>query len=155
MTPDTEPLLPSLQEQSAARRAELAKEWPTAKQAGLAMGLDLKDAARTVTQYRREGRLLGVYMVEPKPHWRFPTWQFDDRHHPIRHFADVLAILREHGTYLDERGLTTGWGEVGWFLSGHVLLDGRAPLEVLRLDPDAVLEAARVEYIEESNESGF
>ena len=65
MTPDSQPLLPSIQEQSAARRAELAANWPTAEKVGLSMELDLKDAARTVTQYRREGKLLGVYMVEP------------------------------------------------------------------------------------------
>ncbi len=155
MTPDSQPLLPSIQEQSAARRAELAANWPTAEQVGLSMGLELKDAARTVTQYRREGKLLGVYMQEPKHHWRFPIWQFDDRHRPIRHLADVLAILRKHGNYLDERGLTTGWSEVEWFLSGHVLLEGRAPFEAIHQDPDAVLAIVRVEFIEESNDGGF
>ncbi|WP_298577243.1 hypothetical protein [uncultured Luteimonas sp.] len=155
MTSNTDPLLSILEEQSAARRAELAAEWPTAKQVGLAMGLDLEDASRTVTKYRREGRLLGVYMVDPEHHWRFPIWQFDDRHQPIVRFADVLQVLRGHGPYLDERGLTSGWGEVEWFLSGHVLLDGQAPFEVLHQDPDAVIEAARVEYIEEGNDVGF
>ena len=154
MTPDIEPL-PCILEQAAARRAELAAEWPTAEQVGLAMGLDAKDAVRTVTQYRREGKLLGVYMLEPKHHWRYPSWQFDTAHCPIKLFAEILAILREDGSYLDERGLTSGWGEVEWFLSAHVLLDDRPPFEVIRQAPDAVLEAARVEYIEDSNEGGF
>ena len=154
MTPDIEPL-PCILEQAAARRAELAAEWPTAEQVGLAMGLDAKDAVRTVTQYRREGKLLGVYMLEPKHHWRYPSWQFGAGHRPIKLFAEILAILHEHGPYLDERGLTTGWGEVEWFLSAHVLLDDRPPFEVIHQDPGAVLEAARVEYIEESNEGGF
>jgi len=55
--------LSSLEEQSAALRADLAATWPTAKQVGLAMGLDLENASWTVTEYRREGSLLDVYMV--------------------------------------------------------------------------------------------
>lgn len=146
MVPSTDPFQPSLEELSAARRLQLATEWPTAEQAGVAMGLDLTDASRVVTQHRLEGRLLGVYMVEPEHHWRYPLWQFDDRHQPITRLADVLTTLREHGPYLDEQGRTTGWGEVAWFLSAHVLLGDRAPCEVLQKDPDAVFEAARMEY---------
>ncbi len=68
MTSGIDPLLPCILEQAAAKRAMLAAEWPTAEQVGLAMGLDAKGAARTVTQYRREGKLLGVYVLEPKHH---------------------------------------------------------------------------------------
>lgn len=152
---DKEHPLPDLYEAAAMRRAELSAEWPTAVQAGLAMGIDAEDASQLVTGLRKQGTLLGVYMTEPKHHWRYPRWQFDTEHRPIERFAEILAILREHGNYLDDQGRTTGWGEVEWFLSAHVLLDDRAPCEVVQEDPDAVLEAARVEYIEESNEGGF
>jgi len=70
---------------------------------------------------------------------------------PVEHFPEILAIMREHGTYLDENGRTTGWREVEWFLSPHVLLNGDPPYDVLRENPSGVLEAARVEHIEGNN----
>ena len=155
LMPSTERFHPSLDELSAARRLQLAAEWPTADEAGLAMGLDSRDASRVVEQHRCEGRLLGAYMVEPEHHWRYPIWQFDYSHQPIARLADVLAVLRRHGSYLHGRGGASGWREVEWFHSPHALLDGRRPCEVLREDPDAVLEAARVEYIEECSDGGF
>lgn len=51
---------PSLEQTSPAKRAQLAADWPTAQQAGLAMGLDLESASRFVTRCRHEGGLLGV-----------------------------------------------------------------------------------------------
>jgi len=76
-------------------------------------------------------------------------------HRPIERFAELLAILRKYGNYLDDQGRTTGWGEVEWFRSAHVLLDDRPPCEVVQEDPDAVLEAAQVEYIKGSNKGEF
>lgn len=138
--------LSTLAERSAAKRLRLAADWPTAELAGLAMGLDQAVASQTVTRYRKEGKLLGVYMTEPRHHWRYPTWQFDRWNQPIRHVSDVLAILRKEGSFLDEQGKTTGWNEATWFIGGHALLNGSAPCELLRDDPDAVVEAARVEF---------
>jgi hypothetical protein len=45
--------------------------------------------------------------------------------------------------------------EVEWFLTPHVLLDGESPVEVLQQDPQAVLEVARIEFIEDSKSGGF
>lgn len=149
---DSEDSLSDLHEAAAAKRASLSAAWPTAAEAGVAMGIDSEDAPRFVTRLRKQGTLLGVYMTEPKHHWRYPTWQFDEDHRPIERFAELLAILRKYGNYLDDQGRTTGWGEVEWFRSAHVLLDDRPPCEVVQKDPDAVLEAARVEYIKGSNE---
>lgn len=111
--------------------------------------------AQLVEQHRCEGRLLGAYMVGAEHHWRYPIWQFDHRHQPIARLADVLALLRQHGNYLDGRGGASGWREVEWFHSPHALLDGRRPCEVLREDPNVVFDAARVEYIEECSDGGF
>lgn len=152
--PSAEPFQPSLEELSAARRLELAAEWLTAEQAGLAMGLELEEASRAVTQHRLEGRLLGTYMVEPEHHWRYPIWQFDHRHQPIACLADILALLRQPGNYLDGQGGKSGWREVEWFHSPHALLDGQRPCDVLRDDANAVFEAARVEHIDECDDGG-
>lgn len=152
---DMDDPLSDLLKAAAAKRAELAAEWPTTAQAGMEMGLDAEDASRCVTGLRKQGTLLGVYMTEPDHHWRYPTWQFNAEHRPIERFAEILVILREYGNYLDDQGRTTGWGEVEWFRSGHVLLDGRPPCEVVQEDPDSVLEIAQVEYVEENDSDGF
>lgn len=119
------------------------------------MGSPATNPNELATQLRRNGQLLGVYILEPIHHYRYPSWQFQPDGQPVEHFAVILAIMREHGTYLDENGRTTGWGEVEWFLSPHVLLDDRPPCEVLGESPKSVLEAARVEYVEENNSGGF
>lgn len=131
-------------EAAAAKRVELSNRWPTAAQVG-----------PHATEQRKSGQLLGVYLTEPHHHFRYPVWQFQPDGQPVAHFAEILSIIREDGPYLDKEGRTTGWGEVEWFLSGHVLLNGECPADVLQHDPKAVLEAARVEYIEEGNLGGF
>lgn len=102
-----------------------------------------------VGQLRREGRLLGVYITYPTPSYRYPRWQFHPDGHPADHLAETLGILRDFGPFQREpHGLrrTTGWGELEWFLSPHVLLAGLPPAEVLLTDPRRVLHAARVEF---------
>lgn len=152
---DMEDEINDLYETAAAKRVRLSADWPTAAQVGMAMGIDADDASQFVTEFRKQGALLGVYMTEPRHHWRYPTWQFDQSHRPIERLAGILAILRKYGNYLDDQGRTTGWGEVEWFRSAHVLLDDRPPYEVVQEDPDAVLDAARAEYVKDSNEGGF
>lgn len=148
-------LLPHPIEAAAARRAELSAHCPTAAQVGIAMGMDGKEAISFVNRLRTEGILLGVYRNEPSPHWRYPAWQFDTEHRPIPQFAEILAILRAHGQSLGERDRTSGWNEVEWFMSPHVLLDGQRPCEVLQKDPEGVLDATRAQFIEDGSNNGF
>lgn len=108
-----------------------------------------------VEELRRNGQLLGVHVAEPIPHYRFPSWQFAGDGQPVTHLAEILAIMREYGLRLDKQERTSGWGEVEWFLSGHALLGGDAPCDMLGKDPEAVLEAARVEFLEVSRSGGF
>ena len=129
---------------AARRRAELSSSWPTAEQVG-----------QLATELRKSGQLLGVCVTEPHHDYRFPIWQFQRDGQPVFHFAEILNILREHGIYLNNDLRTTGWGEVEWFLTPHVLLNGESPAEVLQQDPQAVLEAARMEFIEDNNSGGF
>lgn len=131
-------------EAAAARRTELSSSWPTAEQVG-----------QHATELRKSGQLLGVYLTKPHHHYRYPLWQFQSDGQPVTHFDEILSIMREYGPYLDKEQRTTGWGEVEWFLSAHVLLNGECPADVLQYDPQAVLEAARVEYIEDGNSDGF
>lgn len=149
------PDLVPLEIAAAKRRAELSRNWPNAAEVARAMGSPAASGGQLATQLRRDGQILGVYILEPVHHYRFPSWQFQPDGRPVAHFADILAILREYGGYLDEKGRTTGWDETAWFLSHHALLDGRQPCEVLSQNPESVLEAARVEYINQNDTGGF
>ena len=118
------------------------------------MGSPAADPNEMATQLRRNGQLLGVYIVESTQHYRFPSWQFQPDGQPVKQFAEILAIIREYGMRLGEKGRTSGWGEVEWFLSHHVLLGGDRPCDLLRENPGAVLEVARVEFIEDNSSRG-
>lgn len=143
---------PSIEEAAAARRAELSRDWPTAGQVDEKLSETLGARA---TELRKAGRLLAVYLTEPHHHFRFPSWQFQPDGQPIAQFAEILSILLEFGPYLDQDGRTTGWGETEWFHSPHVLLDDERPCDMLGTEPQRVLDAARVEYIEENDAGGF
>lgn len=140
----------SLEEASAARRIELARDWPTAVEVSRRMGSTAGNGSQLATRLRREGALLGVYMTGPTHHYRFPIWQFRPDGQPIPQMREILAILRDHGPFLDTDRRTTGWSEVAWFMGGHALLDGQAPLEVLATEPERVVEAARIEFVEDA-----
>lgn len=140
---------------AGARRAKLSSDWPTAAQVSSAMGSLAADPSELATQLRRNGQLLGVYVMEPTEHYRFPSWQFQSDGQPVKHFAEILTIIRVYGMRLGESRRTSGWGEVEWFLSHHVLLGGDRPCDLLRKNPGAVLEAARGEFIEDNNSGGF
>lgn len=129
---------------AAARRAELSSSWLTADQLG-----------PFATEQCKCGQLLAVYLTEPSHHFRYPIWQFQSDGHAGAHFVEILSIMREYGTFLDKDGRSSGWGEVEWFLSPHVLLNNECPADALRNDPQAVLNAARIEYIEDNDSGGF
>ena len=131
---------------AAAKRAALASDWPTAAQVSRAMGSTAGNASHLATKLRRDGQLLAVYLPSPTPSYRFPRWQFRPDGQPVEKFADILTILRKQGPFLDENRRTTGWGEVEWFNSAHVLLDGATPAEMLSSDPNRVLTAAETEF---------
>ena len=119
------------------------------------MGCPAADPDELATQLRRNGQILGVRVPEPIEHYRFPIWQFQSDGQPVKHFAEILTIIRKYGMHLGENQRTSGWGEVEWFLSHHVLLDGERPCDVLSENPIAVLEVARVEFIEDDSSGGF
>lgn len=134
---------------AAAHREALAAQWPSAAQASTQIGSHLAKGSCLASQLRRAGKLLGVYVRYPEPSYRYPTWQFGPNWQPVDHFAEILRVLRDYGPFeheMDDLNRTTGWGEVEWFLSPNVLLDGAAPAEVLFTDPAGVLQAARNEF---------
>ncbi|MBK0053066.1 hypothetical protein IAE41_02255 [Stenotrophomonas sp. S39] len=134
---------------ACSKREALAEEWPSADQVSATLGPQPGRGGLLATELRRAGKLLAVYVEVPEPSYRFPTWQFRPDGQPIEQLAEILTVLRGALPFLCEPdGLrrTTGWGEVEWFLSPHVLLDGDVPASTLGTDPVRVLHAARTEF---------
>lgn len=138
----------SLAAASAAKRIALAQHWPTAIEVSRALGTTAENESQLATRYRREGKLLAVYLPTPTASWRFPTWQFDKDGQPHARFAEILRVVREHGNFFDDQRRTTGWGEVAWFNARRHSLDGASAAELLGCAPDRVLAVARAEVEE-------
>ncbi|HEX7324759.1 MAG TPA: hypothetical protein VF292_05345 [Rhodanobacteraceae bacterium] len=139
----------SIAESAAKRRRELSREWLTASQAGILLGArTVDDAAAQVMRERRDGRVLGVW-VPSEQDYRYPPWQFRSDGTAVQELSDILTILREHGGVIDHGRRISGWNEIEWFMTPHVLLRGRTPIELLATCPVDVVAAARTEFIEE------
>lgn len=133
---------------AAAQRKAFAAQWSNAAQVSTRLRSQ-SGSDKCASHLRREGRLLGVYVADPVPSYRYPTWQFRPDGQPIEQLAEILRVLHDLGPFQREPdGLrrTTGWGEVEWFLSPHTLLDGATPAYVLCVDPTLVLRAACDEF---------
>ena len=119
---------------SKVRRAQLAADWP----------IETPELAAR----RRAGTALGVY-DDTSCLWRSPKFQFlgDEL---IQEMFEILKLLS-----MANGRKPGGWSEVEWFLSPHVLLDGCPPYEVMACNPKTVLNAARVEFLEEDDAGGF
>jgi len=135
----------------AQRRARLAEHWLTAAEVSKIVDPANESSQSTLaTKLRRQWRLLAVYTDPPSSHYRYPPWQFGEDGQPIAQLHDILTVMREKVPLMpDDQGRRTGWSEVEWFMSGHVLLDSATPEEMLRTDPAAVLRAALIEFNEE------
>lgn len=135
--------------EAAAHREARAAQWLSAAQVSTQLGSLATSGSYRASQLRRAGKLLGGYVRYPEPSYRYPTWQFGPNCQPIDHLTDILRVLRDYGPFkreLKDLNRTTGWGEVEWFLSPNVLLDGSPPAEVLATDPASVLQAVRSEF---------
>ena len=93
---------------------------------------------QAVDKRRKLGQLLAVEV--PKRGLLYPAWQFTDAGAPLPGLLDVLKVLGSHDA----------WAQARFFLSGNDWLEGKRPLDVLRVGGvdqvlvDRVLAAARV-----------
>lgn len=146
---DTLTLAQQIALEACLQRKALAEGWLSAAQVSARLGSQLGSAGLLAAELRRAGKLLAVYAAEPEPGYRYPTWQFCPDGQPIDQLAEILTLLRGAFPFLQEPdGLrrTTGWGEVEWFLTPHLLLDGLAPASMLATEPARVLQIARAEF---------
>ena len=133
------PVQPSYDEHEEARR-RVAADWLDAASVAARLG----KVPGEVKALRKAGELLAVWLPSDQ-RFLYPTWQFDERGNPIPEIVALLALLRS------PRGdgycpPSTGWGEVEWFISYHVLLDGLSPSQVLVSNPARVLAIAQEEF---------
>lgn len=142
--------LNALAEEAAEYRRELAIQWLTAAQANRLLGSQSDNSNDMAGRLRRAGQLLGAWDPNERA-YRYPPWQFDDNGKPVPQVQIILKLLRENGGVIDGGCRTSGWNEVEWHLSHLVLLDDRTPAYMLRDDPDRVVAAARIEFVEDKN----
>lgn len=139
--------------EAASQREALAAQWFSAAQVDARFGAPPSGNGHIASEWRRAGHLLGVYVANPKPSYRYPPWQFRLDGRPVDQLTEILAVLRDFGPFPREmNGLrrTTGWGEAEWLLSPHELLDGATPASALGTNPARVLRAAHVEFESDS-----
>ncbi|WP_323145434.1 metallophosphoesterase [Stenotrophomonas maltophilia] len=134
---------------AAHMREALASQWLGAAEVGALLSGEGSSGSDRVSRLRRNGQLLAVYVTSPIAGYRYPTWQFRADGQSVDCLSEILKVLRDYGPFHRESdGLrrTTGWGEVEWFMSPHVLLDGASPSSMLATHPARVLHAAGVEF---------
>lgn len=135
---------------AAERRVTLSQDWPTAAVVSRQVGSTAENGSHRANQLRRAGQLLGVWLPSEQA-YRFPTWQFGANRSPVPVLTELLSLLRGAGGMDAQDRLTSGWGEVEWFLTPHALLDGASPAEILPQDPARVLAVAQEEFQERAD----
>jgi hypothetical protein len=144
--------LPDETDASAARREALLRSWLTAADVADRMGSRATNRGAIASRLRRDGELLGVWVVSENG-YRHPDWQFDaNSRRPYPAMKDVLALLQGPGGPMHQRA-TSGWEEVEWFLQPRASLGGSAPFELLASAPGKVIERAQLDAAEDPDAS--
>lgn len=138
------PPLPETDESRQLREA-LAADWISAAAVGTEIDSRAKNTSRLANRYRREGRLLGVW-IRPQGRYLYPPWQIKNGQ-PLPQMESLLALIRGPNGIAGDWD-TSGWEEVTWFYAPHRRLGGERPSDLMISDPDRVLEAARGEFRE-------
>jgi|GEM_PF-1468880 len=139
--------LPEETDASAAKREALLRSWLTAADVADQMGSKATNRGALASRLRRDGELLGVWVVSENG-YRHPDWQFDaNSRRPYPAMKAVLALLRGPGGPMHQRA-TSGWEEVEWFLQPRASLGGSAPYALLATAPERVIECANKDVAE-------
>lgn len=135
--------LPPETSTSAQARAESVVDWLDAATFESLIDLDASHG-RTLNHCLQSGTVFAVWFQE-RNLFLFPQWQLDPTGRPSYALVEVLSLLRgQYGVSGGER--TSGWEEIEWLIAPHARLHGSSPSEMLALEPDLVLEAARQDF---------
>jgi hypothetical protein len=90
----------------------------------------------TASRLRRQGVLLGAWNGREFLH---PTFQFQ---------RDTGRLMPEMKALLDVLPKDrSGWRQALWLFQRHAQLDGKRPADVFQDDPEAVIKAARSDFV--------
>jgi len=145
--PTAAPALPPETAASAARRAALVREWLTADRVSTLLGSTAGNTSHLASKLRREGRVLGVWVVGEN-RYRYPPWQFNDNGLVIAQMQPLLGLLRGPHGVAGGRA-TSGWEELEWLLAPNPFLESASPAERLEKEPQRVLTVAEQQFLED------
>ncbi|ELY4671470.1 DUF2384 domain-containing protein [Cronobacter muytjensii] len=106
--------------------------WLSAGEVSMAAGAALKNPSATANRWKQAGK---VFALPVNGKDRYPAWAFDEGGQPLPSLKPILARFREK----------TPWAIALWFHSPNAWLGGDKPKDRLKIDPQAVLDAADVE----------
>ena len=123
-------------------RDELIATYPTLSETSIAAINTASGLSDVVRRWRHEKRIFGVrYQGE----FLYPAFQFEDGV-PKEVIADVLKHLspmdQASQSNPDMEPAYSEWATAFWFASANCWLEGRAPAELIDIDPSAVVTAA-------------
>jgi hypothetical protein len=139
LTPEEGPPAPAALLQvrrNVEARQRLLDEFGAATSAEIAdsAGSTAENRSATANRWRHDQRIFGVRHRDAV---YYPGFQFSGDGRPLPAVRDVLEVLSGHGL--------TEWEIALWFTTTMGSLGDRRPVDLLNDDPDAVVEAARLE----------
>lgn len=117
------------------RRAALTEMRQADELAALA-GRGTEEMRHDLKQWKSEGR---IFSVEQDGVEYFPIYALDpgDGYRPYPVMAEAIRMLYQ------TEGWSDCWALAAWFIGLNSFLDDQRPLDLLALDPEWVIEAAR------------
>ena len=124
---------PQIERNGRARARFLREDRPyTAAEVSKAAGSRARNVTELASRLKREGRL---FTVRDAAGEKYPRFQFDAHGQPLPVMAQVLRLFKAK---------REGWEIALWFYSNNGWLPKQArPVDVLRSEPEAVVEAAK------------
>ena len=120
---------------NAAAREELITEFGllTSVDVAARAGSRAKNKAALANRWKQEGKILSV---NHQGLLFFPAFQFDDDGQPLPVLVSILSSVGRQ---------SEGWELALWFIAANGWLGGRRPVDLLRIEPEAVARAAERE----------
>lgn len=107
--------------------------WLTAQELSQRAGYRNRNTSAQPNKWKRESR---IFAVSHDGRDLFPEYALGDDGKPLPVFKDILKIFG---------GKKSAWSIAAWFASVNSWLGGNTPMSTLKSQPDAVVEAARME----------
>lgn len=121
----------STAESQAWHAIQEGTSWLTAKEVGARVNPNAVNPQAIASRWRREGRIFGVSRFSSTV---FPGYAFNPTGEPVKGMREVLTILGD----LPPHRLAA------WFESTNNYLEGKRPRELLEMECERVIDAARL-----------